>query len=626
VTAPRTVRMEWIAGVDVGNNSTEIALARLTGGGAVEIVSSAMVRTVGIKGTSRNAVGVIEGLDLALGRVGVARRDLELVLLNEATPVIGDVAMETITEMVITESAMIGHNPSTPGGVGLGRGTTIALDRLLGDPPDGTWIVVIPGTVEFRDAARQLNEAVARNVHVTAAIVQKDDGVLIHNRLHQPIPIVDEVHYIDRVPLGMPAAVEVALPGRAIDKLSNPYDIATLFDLDPEETRRIVPVARALTGTRSAVVIKTPKGDIQERRIPAGTITLTGRQRKTEVKVEAGAESIMQAVASVSPLVEIQGEPGTNVGGMFENVRNVMAELTDQPAEGIQVRDILAVDTLKPQQVLGGLAGEYSLGNAVGLAAMVETHKLPMQRLARKLELETEVPSCVGGVEAEMAIRGALTTPGTRAPLAILDLGGGSTDASMINELGEIRSVHLAGAGDMVTMLIDAELGLEDRELAELVKRHPLAKVETLFHLRHEDGSVQFSHQPLDPRLFGRVVVISDDGPVPIASRHPLSAIAASRTGAKDKVFVQNALRALRIVAPAGNIRLLGYVVMVGGSALDFEIPKMISDALIEYGVVTGRANVRGVEGPRNAVATGLVLAYAELQAPGRQKAPYAAV
>jgi diol dehydratase reactivase alpha subunit len=618
--------MEWVAGVDVGNNSTEIALGRLTEGGAVEIVSSAMVRTVGIKGTSRNAVGVIEGLDLALGRARMTRRDLNLVLLNEATPVIGDVAMETITEMVITESAMIGHNPSTPGGAGLGLGTTIALDHLLGTPPDGPWIVVIPGPVEFRDAARQLNEAASRNLHVAGAIVQKDDGVLIHNRLHQPIPIVDEVHYIDRVPLGMPAAVEVALQGKAIDKLSNPYDIATLFNLDPDETRGIVPVARALTGTRSAVVIKTPKGDIQERRIPAGTITLTGQQRNTEVKVEEGAEAIMQGVDSVSPLVEIQGEPGTNVGGMFENVRNVMAELTDQPAEGIQVRDILAVDTLKPQQVLGGLAGEYSLGNAVGLAAMVETHKLPMQRLARKLEAEIEVPSCVGGVEAEMAIKGALTTPGTRAPLAILDLGGGSTDASTINELGQIRSVHLAGAGDMVTMLIDTELGLEDRDLAELVKRHPLAKVETLFHLRHEDGSVQFFGQPLDPRLFGRIVVISDDGPVPIPTRQPLPAIAGARTGAKHKVFVQNALRALRIVAPAGNIRLLGYVVMVGGSALDFEIPKMISDALIDYGVVTGRANVRGLEGARNAVATGLVLVYAELNAPGRAEARHAAV
>ncbi|MBM3300389.1 MAG: diol dehydratase reactivase subunit alpha, partial [Deltaproteobacteria bacterium] len=172
--------------------------------------------------------------------------------------------------------------------------------------------------------------------------------------------------------------------------------------------------------------------------------------------------------------------------------------------------------------------------------------------------------------------------------------------------------VHLAGAGEMVTQLIDTELGLDDRELAENIKRFPLAKVETLFHMRHEDGSVQFFHEPLDPRLFGRVVVISDEGPIPIETKEPLPKIAAVRQRAKEKVFVQNGLRSLEIVAPAGNIRLIRFLVMVGGSALDFEIPKMISDALIEYGVVTGRANVRGVEGPRNAVATGLVLAYAE--------------
>lgn len=610
--------MDWIAGVDVGNNSTEVALAQLTDAGAAEIVASSLVRTVGIKGTVHNAVGVIEGLDLALSRAGVARSELRLVLLNEATPVIGDVAMETVSEMVITESAMIGHNPNTPGGAGLGLGTTIALDRLRDTSPEGPCIVVIPETVDFRDAARRLNEAAARNIQVAGAIVQKDDAVLIDNRLHQQIPIVDEVHYLDRVPLGMPAAVEVALPGRAIEQLSNPYDIATLFDLDPDETRGIVPVARALTGTRSAVVIKTPKGQLQERRIPAGSVTLIGEQRKAEVKVEEGAEAIMDAATTVAPLVEIEGERGTNVGGMFENVRNVMAELTDQPAAGIQVRDVLAVDTLKPQQVLGGLAGEYSLGNAVGMAAMVETHKLPMERLARKLEAEIEVQSSVGGVEAEMAIRGALTTPGARAPLAILDLGGGSTDASTINEAGEIRSIHLAGAGDMVTMLIDTELGLNDRDLAELIKRYPLAKVETLFHLRHEDGSVQFFEHNLEPRLFGRVVVMADDELVPIPTRHTQPMIAAVRTGAKQKVFVQNALRALRTVAPAGNIRLLSYVVMVGGSALDFEIPKMISDALIEYGIVTGRANVRGCEGPRNAVATGLVLAYAARRGEGR--------
>jgi diol dehydratase reactivase alpha subunit len=211
-----------------------------------------------------------------------------------------------------------------------------------------------------------------------------------------------------------------------------------------------------------------------------------------------------------------------------------------------------------------------------------------------------------------MAIRGALTTPGTKPPLAIVDLGGGSTDASLINEACEIRSTHLAGAGDMVTLLIDTELGLEDRELAENIKKYPLAKVETLFHMRHEDGSVQFFHEPLDPRLFGRVVVLGENGPIPLETRELLPKIVAVRQQAKKKVFVRNALRALEKVAPAGNIRLISFVVLVGGSGLDFEIPKMISDALFEYGVVTGRANVRGIEGPRNAVATGLVLAYAE--------------
>jgi len=606
--------MPYIAGVDIGNNSTEVAIAEFTRSGEARIVSSSIVKTVGIKGTVRNVLGVIDALDRALSPLGIPRKDLGIVLLNDDTPVIGDVAMETITETVITESAMIGHNPSTPGGMGLALGTTIMLEDMASASPDKQWIVVIPGSTEFRVTAEQLNRAMSAKLQIAGAIVQKDDGVLIHNRLHHSIPIVDEVVHIDRVPVGMPAAVEVAAVGKTVEKLSNPYDIATLFELTPEETRDIVPIARALTGTRSAVVIKTPRGDIQERRIPAGKIKLIGRHQKVDIQIDEGAESIMEQVVKVSPLLEIQAEPGTNVGGMFETVRQVMADLTDQPVSAIRVQDILAVDTLVPQRVRGSLAGEYSLGNAVGLAAMVETQKLPMQRLARKLEEEIMVPTIVAGVEAEMAIRGALTTPGTKPPMAILDLGGGSTDASLITESGEIKSVHLAGAGEMVTLLIDKELGLDDLELAENIKLFPLAKVETLFHMRHENGSVQFFHEPLDPRLFGRVVVISENGPIPVETREPLAKIVEIRQKAKKKVFVHNSLRALERVGPANNIRLISFVALVGGSALDFEIPRMISDSLIEYGVVTGRANIRGKEGPRNAVATGLVLAYEEKQ------------
>lgn len=80
----------------------------------------------------------------------------------------------------------------------------------------------------------------------------------------------------------------------------------------------------------------------------------------------------------------------------------------------------------------------------------------------------------------------------------------------------------------------------------------------------------------------------------------------------KKRVFVTNALRALKYVSPTGNIRDIPFVVIVGGSALDFEIPQLVTDELAHFNLVAGRGNVRGVEGPRNAVATGLILRYGE--------------
>ncbi len=256
--------MALIAGVDIGNNTTEVALAELDAQGGVHFLSSSLVPTVGVKGTLQNAMGVIDALDAALAPLGIARRSLSAVLLNEATPVIGDVAMEAITETVITESAMIGHNPSTPGGQGLGLGVTIRLEELGGISANQPCIVIVPGSMDFRDAAARISQAQSAGVNLVGGIVQKDDGILIHNRLRHPIPIVDEVSLIERVPVGMLAAVEVAAPGKIIEKLSNPYDIATIFELDPDETRRVMPIARALMGTRSAVVIKTPRGEIQK--------------------------------------------------------------------------------------------------------------------------------------------------------------------------------------------------------------------------------------------------------------------------------------------------------------------------------------------------------------------------
>ncbi|EEM1368278.1 propanediol dehydratase reactivase alpha subunit PduG [Salmonella enterica subsp. enterica serovar Stanley] len=602
--------MRYIAGIDIGNSSTEVALARQDETGALTITHSALAETTGIKGTLRNVFGIQEALALVAKRAGINVSDISLIRINEATPVIGDVAMETITETIITESTMIGHNPKTPGGVGIGVGITITPEELLTRPADSSYILVVSSAFDFADIANVINASMRAGYQITGVILQRDDGVLVSNRLEKSLPIVDEVLYIDRIPLGMLAAIEVAVPGKVIETLSNPYGIATVFNLNADETKNIVPMARALIGNRSAVVVKTPSGDVKARAIPAGNLELQAQGRTVRVDVAAGAEAIMKAVDGCGKLDNITGEAGTNIGGMLEHVRQTMAELTNKPSSEIFIQDLLAVDTSVPVSVTGGLAGEFSLEQAVGIASMVKSDRLQMAMIAREIEQKLNIDVQIGGAEAEAAILGALTTPGTTRPLAILDLGAGSTDASIINPKGEIIATHLAGAGDMVTMIIARELGLEDRYLAEEIKKYPLAKVESLFHLRHEDGSVQFFPTPLPPAVFARVCVVKPDELVPLPGDLALEKVRAIRRSAKERVFVTNALRALRQVSPTGNIRDIPFVVLVGGSSLDFEVPQLVTDALAHYRLVAGRGNIRGSEGPRNAVATGLILSW----------------
>ncbi|EGP4965692.1 diol dehydratase reactivase subunit alpha [Enterococcus faecium] len=604
--------MKKVIGVDIGNSSTEVALADVSDNGDVTFIASAIAETTGIKGTKRNLIGIQKSIQTVLAKANFAKEQIDLIRINEATPVIGDVAMETITETIITESTMIGHDPKTPGGEGLGIGYTILLTELFKETDKKRkYIVVVPKAIDFDDAAKLINLYAEYGYQVSAAILQKDDGVLIHNRLHKKIPIVDEVAFIEKVPLNMLAAVEVANQGQVISELSNPYGIATVFDLSSDETKNIVPVSRALIGNRSAVVIKTPKGDVKARVIPAGNLVLQGDGRTETIGISAGAEKIMKVISAFKNIDNVTGEAGTNIGGMLERVRLTMSELTNKQLKDIRIQDLLAIDTFVPLNVKGGLAGEFSLEQAVGIASMVKSDHLQMALIAEEIQKQLGIPVEIGGAEAEAAILGALTTAGTNKPLAILDLGAGSTDASIIDQTGKTTAIHLAGAGDMVTMIINSELGLEDRYLAEEIKKYPLAKVESLFYIRHEDGTVEFFDKALPANIFAKTVVITPDGFVPVNGDLSIEKIKLVRQTAKERVFVTNALRALAHVSPTGNIRDIPFIVIVGGSALDFEVPQLVTDALSHYALVAGRGNIRGVEGPRNAVATGLILSYA---------------
>ena len=603
--------MSYIAGVDIGNSTTEVCVGEVSPDGNLTFLTSASCPTTGTKGTLENVHSVKNALKLAMARIGRETSDIDLVRLNEAAPVIGDTAMETLTETVITYSSMIGHNPSTPAGAGQAVGEVLLIERISRAVPGTDYILAASAGHSYEEVAAVVNQYTSGEgkLNIVGIILQADEVVLVENRIHTKVPIIDEVRRIDRLPDGVPAAIEVALPGQTIRMLSNPYGIATLLGLTAEETRTVTPIAKSLIGKRSAVVLKTPGGNVHENVLPAGEIYFHG-DRELTISLDEGAEKIMDAESEAGDIRDISGQPDTNVGNMLVRIRKGMGELDRTDQADIRITDILAVDTLAPVLISGALAGETCLEKAVGIAAMVKTQKLPMQEIAQRLESDLGTEVKVAGVEAVMASLGALTTPGTKLPLAILDMGGGSTDAAVVSEEGQVTLTHQAGAGELVSMLIETELGLGDRHIAEQIKKYPLAKVESLFHMRMENWQMTFVDESIDPRFFGRVVLLTEKGLIRIEQEIPMEKIVQVRREAKRKVFVTNAFRALAKVAPDHNLRNISTVVLVGGSAEDFEIPEMLMEEFADYRIVCGRGNIRGSEGPRNAVATGLVLSY----------------
>ena len=74
--------MKYIAGIDVGNSTTEVALASISADNEVKFLSSAFVPTTGIKGTSQNKHGIFGALQKALEKTELGYKDLSLIRIN----------------------------------------------------------------------------------------------------------------------------------------------------------------------------------------------------------------------------------------------------------------------------------------------------------------------------------------------------------------------------------------------------------------------------------------------------------------------------------------------------------------------------------------------------------------
>ena len=137
-----------VAGVDVGNSTTEIAVARTEPGREPEWLFVARRPTTGAKGSEACAEGVAELLAAAERRVG---ERAHVALLAELHPVeTGLVELGRLEELVLEQTAIARPASDTPSGTGVGAGTLVAVDELAGPSRSEPVVPVVPAADRLR--------------------------------------------------------------------------------------------------------------------------------------------------------------------------------------------------------------------------------------------------------------------------------------------------------------------------------------------------------------------------------------------------------------------------------------------------------------------------------------------
>jgi hypothetical protein len=557
-----------VAGVDVGNSTTEIAFARVEPGGEPEWLLVLRRPTTGPKGSASCAAGVAELLDTAERRLGERPHRL---LLAELHPVeTGLVELGRVEEIELARIAIARPVSATPSGLGAGAGVLRSLEELKRAPDCRPAIAVVAGE-DFEAAAAALRDARERGWRIAGAIVDSDDAVLIGNRFDREIPIVDEVADASELPLGAAAAVEVAPPGASVEHLSDPLRLGVLLGLTPEEARAARHAARALAGHRAAIAVKAPRPAVETTAETADAV---------ELVLDDGAQVVLDERLAVEPPGRVRGIRGSTGArdGLLDAFWCPLPAPSSDPAftRRLAWRRPLAV----------ALLSEGDAGDLLGA-------------------LEPLAPggARVVATETEAAVLGASTTPGAGHAPIVLDLGGGTVDLHVERAAG---STSVAGAGELVTRICRA-LASCDAATAERAKLNRSARVETPFALHHEDGARSFLGEPAPPGAVARLCVLDGKELRPLGAQLAPEVWAGLRRAAKRDVIARNVRRALEA---AGGVPPGELVTLVGGSACDGEVVDAVAAELADLDLAVGRADVLGRHGPRAAVAVGLALAH----------------
>ncbi|HEV7418857.1 MAG TPA: diol dehydratase reactivase ATPase-like domain-containing protein [Mycobacterium sp.] len=556
-----------VAGVDVGNHTTEIVLARVRDG-TVEPITYAQAPTRGRKGSRESLAGAAVLLHKAELGANVVADELVLAALRPVDTATAPVPPASSPRSPVR--SLRRPNASTPAGTGFGVGRHVPLRDLAPVVSDGPTIVSVDSATDFEVAASEISRAASRGWHIVGVIAQQDDAVLIRNRIPIDVPVVDEVDLGGLEP-GALVAVEVVAEGRAYRAMADPIALSAALHLGHDQIRHVAEFTRELADSPAIAV--TPRTGPHEP--PASD--------DDYVDCTIDGEVVRYLPAQAYGILRFE-PPGSVV--------RVRLRAIPVAEHGIAVDDAFFTDL---SSIDNGAWLRRGVADARGtvVALLAADHE---SDAAATLQELTGRPARTIATEPEAAARGAGTTPGLPPGSIVCDVGGGTIDL-----VGADRTVIAAGAGETITSAVARVLGIP-RALAERVKRTPAVRVESPHVAHEEDGRRVFLDVPAPADAIGRLCTRGSAGLVPFSSRLAAEEWRSLRLAIKQETVAANIARCMTTFDQPPTA-----LVLAGGGALDDELLRAVGESLRSIPVVVGRANVDGVRGPRFAVASGLV-------------------
>ena len=571
--------MTVVAGVDVGNATTEVVL---TSGG--KILAAGRVPTRGRKGSADSLRGAAALVRRVERQAGCTITEARIAPLRAV-----DTAVVTVPDTVPPRGRLrvLAAGVATPGGAGVcvGRPLPLSAADLPSGPPaprpaGSPFVAVVPAGLRYDEAAARLRDLLAAGTPVGAVLVAGDEGVLVANRLPGGLPVIDQVDAAAATACQL-LAVEVRPPGHTLSLLTDPVALAARLGLAGHEAADAVALGLALADHANAVVGLLAAPASAARAGAAGPAPDGAWLQNTDEPwlqtADGGRLSLRDAC---------QHLPGWPVG-------------TVRAFGETKVDDLFAVDLAAVADA--ATARQGSTGRALLVASLSRAAGPQAPSPAGLLGDLLAVPVRSPASEPAAARRGALTTPGGRPQAVVVDLGAGTIDV-----ISAESDVVAAGAGDLLTAAVAETLGIP-RAAADWVKRGPCLRVDGGQRFEAEDGSRGFLATPAPASAAGMLTVQGPGGLLPFDRRHGPGEWRAIRIRLKLAVLAGNFQRAMLSLGPD-----LSQVLVVGGPAGDEELLAIIARSL-PGGVAVGRGQVGGTLageplGHRYAVALGLAL------------------